>query len=197
MDITEKLLLFQYPALFVLAILEGPVTSAAAGFLIKLGHFHWLPTYSALLLGDLAGDIGWYALGYHGAHRFIKRFGNFFGLSGTSNQRVIQLFKNHEGKILFLSKITMGFGLAVGVLFTAGMSRISFKKFLVLNFLGGLLWTAFLLFIGYTFGDIYLRISDGLKIVSAVFFGLVILLALKGYSIYVRNRLLATKDSSS
>lgn len=196
MDVAASLVAFQYPALFVLAIFEGPVTIAAAGFLIKLGHFQLLPAYIALLLGDLVGDMGWYALGYHGAKRFIRRLGRYFGLSETGSERLAQRFRHHEGKILFLSKITMGFGLAVGVLFTAGMSKISFKKFVFLNFLGGLLWTAFLLFVGYSFGGVYQQISEGLRVASIIFFLIIVLILLKGYASYMKQRLLKNGDNS-
>lgn len=187
MGLIEWMLLFKYPAIFVLAILEGPVTMAAVGFLLKLNYFSFLPAYLALLFGDLAGDIGWYLLGYFGAHRFIKRFGKYISITEESSARLSRIFRNHEGKILFLSKITMGFGFAVATLFTAGMSKVPIKKFIALNLVGGLPWTAFMMILGYTFGHVYLKISDSLRIGSIVFSVIILLLALKGFNTYIRT----------
>ena len=57
-------------------------------------------------------------------------------------------FHKHQDKILFISKITMGFGFAVATLFTAGLVKIPFKKYAMFNFLGGFVWTGFLLAVG-------------------------------------------------
>ncbi len=196
MDLIQWMLAFKYPAIFFLSILEGPVTMAAVGFLLKLNYFSFLPAYLALLFGDLTGDIGWYAIGYYGAHRFIKRFGKFLSITEESSARISRIFRNHEGKILFLSKITMGFGFAVATLFTAGMSKVPLKKFIFLNFLGGLFWTGLMMLLGYTFGHVYLKISEGLRIVSIVVFIVILLLALKGFGSYVKTRYSKMSDDS-
>lgn len=188
MDTLGLITTFKYGALFLLSIVEGPVTMAATGFLYKLGHLLFFPAYIALLLGDLTGDIGWYAIGYHGGHHFIKRFGKYFSLTETSCKNLLVTFNKHEGKILFLSKLTMGFGFAVGTLFVAGMGKISLKKFIVTNLLGGLIWTAFLMFLGYSFGNIYLQISEGLRTITIIGSILVLLLALRGIRGYLKDR---------
>lgn len=195
MNLINLLLAFKYPAVFISASFEGPVTMAAVGFLFKLGYFALWPAYIALLLGDLAGDIGWYLLGKHGAHRFVRRFGKYFDLTEEKIQNIAPLFRKHEGKILFLSKMTMGFGFAVAILFTAGMSRVPLKKFIFLNILGGLPWTALVLFLGYTFGNIYLRVSNGLHIATLAFSVAIFLLALRGFSQYMKKALLARKKN--
>ena len=184
----DYLLVFKYPAIFVLSFFEGPVTMTAVGFLYKLGYFNLLFAYACLLFGDLTGDVAWYWLGKYGGHHFIKRFGHSFDLTEDKVKKHTKLFRRHEDKILFLSKITMGFGFAIGVLFAAGMSRVPLKKFVVLNFLGGLIWTGFLLFIGFTFGNIYTRVSDDLKIGSIIFFIALLLFAVKGFSRYMKQR---------
>lgn len=188
MSYLELLLAFKYPAIFVLTFFEGPVTMTAVGFLYKLGYFNLILAYASLLLGDLVGDVVWYFLGKHGGHRFIRRFGKYLSLDEEKVKGYTQAFRTHEGKIVFLSKITMGFGFAIGVLFAAGMAHVPLKKFILLNILGGFIWTAFLLFLGFSFGNIYTHISEDLKIVSIIAFVILLLLAVKGFSSYMRKR---------
>lgn len=196
MDWLALVLAFKYPALFVGAILEGPVLMTAAGFLYKLGYLSFWPAYFALLFGDLAGDVGWYWIGYHGAHRFIRRFGKFFGVTEESVKKLKVMFRKHEDKVLFINKITMGFGFTVGTLMAAGMSRVPLKKFVVLNFLGGLIWTGFLMALGYIFGNIYSQVAEGQRIVSIIVYIIIFLLALNGFAGYMRSRMLSNKDSN-
>lgn len=190
MDLLSLLLAGKYLALFVFAIIEGPVTMTAVGFLLRMDQLSFIPAFSAVLFGDLVGDVCWYALGYFGAHRFVRRLGRFFSLEEPMLEKIAKLFRRHEGWILFLSKITMGFGLAVGTLFTAGMSHVSLKKFIILNFLGGLIWTSFLLAIGYAFGHVYVQISFWMQIASMVSFILFLLGALAGFSRYAKRQIL-------
>lgn len=188
MDIISLVLSTKYPALFVLSFLEGPVTMSAAGFLLKLGYFSVFPVYAAVLLGDLAGDMAWYAAGYFGGHIFIRRFGSYFGLTEEVATKLAARFRKHERNILLISKLTMGFGFAVATLFTAGMSKVPFRKFVWLNFLGGLIWTAGLMSLGYVFGNIYQRVSEDLRIVSIVCFVTVLVGALFAFRRAMKNR---------
>jgi membrane protein DedA with SNARE-associated domain len=180
MGILASLYAYRYLGIFLGTIIEGPVIMAAAGFLVRLGYFNFWLAYILMVLGDLVGDVLWYYAGYFGAKKFIEKFGRFFGITKEAMEKVKLLFHRHHNKILFLSKITMGFGLSAPILLTAGVSKVPVKKFIILNFLGGLIWTAFLMILGYFFGNIYLLISESVRVafiavviilITALFFG--------------------------
>jgi membrane protein DedA with SNARE-associated domain len=195
MDILASLYIYRYLGIFLGTIIEGPVIMTAVGFLVKLGHFNFWLAYILMVLGDLVGDIGWYYAGYFGAKNFIEKFGRFFGINKESMEKVKTLFYKHHSKILLLSKITMGFGLSAPILVTAGISKVPIKKFIILNLIGGFIWTAFLMTLGYFFGNIYLLISEGLRV---GFIALVIILVsalLFGFSKFLRSRVLKNKIS--
>ena len=84
----------------------------------------------------------------------------------------------------------MGFGFTLATLMAAGMSKVSLKKFIWLNFLGGLLWTGFLMMLGYVFGNIYMQISESLRVGSIVAYLVVFMLALNGFARYMRRQIL-------
>lgn len=193
MGILVYIYAYRYLGIFLGTIIEGPIIMAAVGFLVRLGHFNFLLAYILMILGDLAGDVAWYYAGYFGAKNFIEKFGRFFGVNERAMEKVKALFYRHHSNILFFSKVTMGFGLAVPILVTAGITKISIKKFIVLNFLGGFIWTAFLMILGYFFGNIYLLIADSLKIGFVVGVAILVAAMLWGFSKFLREEVLKNK----
>jgi membrane protein DedA with SNARE-associated domain len=115
------------------------------------------------MAGDFVADLGWYAVGRFGARTLINRFGHMFNITPAVINKVEGRFKTYQDKILFISKITMGFGFALATLIVAGMLHVPFKRYALLNFFGGFIWTAFLLFVGYFFGNIYDSLIGPLK----------------------------------
>ena len=127
---------FKYLLVFLITIVEGPAIMVFSGFLAKVGFLYWLPAYLALMAGDLAGDVAWYLAGRRWGMKFVDRFGRYFSLDRYSVEKVNEKFHNYKNSILLISKLTMGFGFAIVTLFGAGMAKIPFKRFLLINFLG-------------------------------------------------------------
>jgi len=149
-----------YALITLVGILEGPILSVLLGIILRLGYFSLVPVYIALMLGDLIGDVAWYHIGYHYGHRAIKKFGARFGITEAGVLRMEKLFHENKHKILFISKITNGFGLSIVTLTTAGIVRIPFLRYMTINIIGQLIWSGMLLGIGYFFSDSYMRIHS-------------------------------------
>jgi membrane protein DedA with SNARE-associated domain len=181
---------YRYLLVFLLAIVEGPMVMVASGILLKLNFFYFWPIYLSLMLGDFVADMAWYWVGRYGGLPFVRRFGKYFSLTPDVLERIEVFFKKHQDKILIISKITMGFGFAVATLFTAGLVRIDFKKYAIFNFLGGFIWTGFLLAAGYFFGNLYTVLNKGFKVVFIIALAAFILAALYGGSRYFKKILL-------
>ncbi len=145
----------RYALVFIGCIVEGPVVMLTSGFLYRLGQFELLPLYFSLMAGDFTADLAWYAVGRFGARKLINRYGHWFNITPEIIEKIEKRFRTYQDKILFISKITMGFGFALATLIVAGMLRVPFKRYALLNFLGGFIWTAFLLLVGFFFGNIY------------------------------------------
>ena len=121
--------------------------------------------YVALVAGDFTADIGWYMVGYLGAAPFIEKHGARFNITPEIIERVTARFKKHEDTILWISKLTMGFGFALATILVAGMMKTSPKKFALIYLLGGLVWTLFLIAVGYFLGNFYGMLIGPLRIV--------------------------------
>lgn len=168
----------KYPLIFVGCFIEGTVIMLATGILWHEGVVDFWPAYLALLLADFLADLMWYAIGYFGARSMIERWGSRFGLTPENLARVEKRFHEHHTWILLVSKLSMGFGLAVATLTTAGMLRVSFYRYVVINGLGGAVWVFGMMVVGYYFGNVLENIPAEFKVgivlvvLAAVFFGL-------------------------
>ncbi len=187
------LLEYRYFIIFPLTIIEGPILMIICGFLLKLGYFSFLPLYLVLMAGDLIGDIIWYGIGYHWAHPFIKKYGYIVSITEEIFQKVEDVFRRHQNKILFISKITMGFGFALVTLMAAGAIKIDFKKYMIFNTVGQFVWTGFLIYIGYSFGNLYLTIDKTFREIALIAFILLLMGLLYGLNRYLRGRFLKNK----
>jgi membrane protein DedA with SNARE-associated domain len=119
----------------------------------------------------------------------VKRFGRYVGITSESVSYTKELFASHHDIIIFTSKLTSGLGFGSVIMFTAGLSRVPFRRYMMLNIAGQFLWTAAMLSIGYFLGHIYLRVGDAFE--KMALFALVVLIAISliGFSRYLRTYL--------
>jgi membrane-associated protein len=178
----------KYVLLFIGTIFEGPVVMMTSGFLYKLGNFNLIPMYLCLVSGDFTADIGWYCLGRFGTRSAIFKYGHFMGLTPETLEKVEDRFQRYHQKILIISKLTMGLGFAFIVLIVAGIFKVPFKNFVLLNLVGGFIWTAFLIVIGYFLGNVYTMISGPMKIVFAVVVIFAFIIFIKYLTQYLKKK---------
>lgn len=152
---------YKYLIIALIAIPEGPILMAVCGFMVRTGALSLWPAYIALVIGDFIADIIWYFLGRRGGIKIVhSKFGRFMGLNEKKVKMIEKYFHKYHTSILFISKLTTGFGFAPVVLFTAGLVKIPFKKYCLLNFFGGFIWTAFLMALGFSFSHLFITIKD-------------------------------------
>lgn len=187
-QITAWLIAYRYPIAYPLAIVEGPVVMMISGFLVRLGFFDFWPIYLVLIAGDLTADVIWYFVGRHGGRPLIEKYGHWFSITPENVERAESFFHEHQAKILFISKLTTGFGFAIATLIAAGAAKVPFKKYITINFFGEFIWAGFLFAVGYFFGHLYTLVDKGLRwafIVALVTIGFV---AVYGFGKAMRKR---------
>lgn len=181
---------YKYLLICIGVAIEGPMLMIACGFLLTFWALDLLPLYISILVGDLMGDTVWYGIGRYFLDPFLERFGKYFWVSKELLHKVKPLFNKFHTRILFFSKITLGFGASLATLMTAGASHIPLKKFLTINFFGELVLASILLWLGYSFGSAYAQLGDNLKYYFII--GLIIVVPTLIYSItrYFKHKLL-------
>ncbi len=178
----------KYFLLFIGTIFEGPVVMMVGGFLYGLGQFDLVPMYIALVSGDFTADILWYCVGRFGTRKMLFKYGHFLGITPKILEKVENRFKHYHQKILIISKLTMGLGFAFIVLIVAGIFKVPFKNYVILNLIGGFIWTAFVVAIGYFLGNIYLLISGPMKIVFAICILIAFIIGLRYANKYLKKQ---------
>lgn len=184
----QSLLTYRYWIAYPLAIVEGPIVMMASGFLVRLNFFDFWPIYLVLIAGDLTGDVIWYMVGRHGGRPLIEKYGHWMNISPENVDRAQEFFHEHQTKILFISKLTTGFGFAIATLIAAGAAKVPFKKYITINFFGEFIWAGFLFAIGYFFGNLYTLVDKSLRWGFIIGLIIVAALAVYGFSQAMKKR---------
>jgi membrane protein DedA with SNARE-associated domain len=151
--LSSFILTYKYAIIVPAVLIEGPVVSLLTGVFVHLGYLQLIPAYLSLVAGELIGDVMWYVIGYYYGERFALRYGRFFSLTPEHIAATKRLFNRHHERILFISKLVNGLGLGIPILFTAALSRVPFGRYMLINGLGQAVWSAFLIYIGMSFGS--------------------------------------------
>lgn len=139
--------------IFLVMCIEGPMTTAAAGFAAAAGYFNpaWILFLS--VSGDLVPDSLYYLVGYRSRIRGIERIARYFKLTPEKVAHTETLLKKHFGKTMLILKLTpivttVGFALV-------GYLKIPFRKFFVWCSIVTIPKSIIFLSIGYFFGHLY------------------------------------------
>ncbi len=186
--LSSEHVLWAYLTIIVVAIIEGPILSVILGIILKLGYFSPVPIFIVLMFGDLLGDIIWYGIGRRWGIGFVRRFGKYVDVTENSIEKMKELFHRHSGRILFISKVSNGFGFALAVLMTAGMTHVPFRKYMAVNTVGQIVWTGVLVGMGYFFGHLYTTVDSVLGYISITALAVVIIFVFLGYRNYLKKR---------
>lgn len=181
---------FKYPILVPASLLAGLLVDMIAGVAIRLGYLEFWLAYVCLMLGELIGDVAWYWIGYYWGERFARGPGKYIGITESAIASAERLFRKYNQQILFSSKLTTGFGFSIPILFTAGMTRISFYRYMFANISGQFFWTGVLIAVGYFFGDFYLRVNSVFEKLAIISAFIILVLCFIGFIRYLRSRIL-------
>lgn len=185
-EITQLLLQYKYLILFPIIAIEGPVATVIAGFISSLGYFNLFVAYLVVTAGDVAGDCVYYAIGYWGREKFLKRWGKYIGFPLEKVVHVEKHFERHGVKTLFIGKMTHGIG---GIfLVAAGLVKMPFSKFVGANFGATLIKSLALILIGYFFGQAIMKINSILEFISAISISIGIIVSLVFFSYYRKKK---------
>ena len=141
-----------------LMIVEGPIATIFAATLAALGAFNVWIVLIFSILGDSVGDVLLYGAGYRWGMGFVRNFGKYIGITEKLVLKMEKYFASHGGKTIFAVKSTTG--LCWATFTAAGIVKMDFRKFLKYSILGGVVWSGFLVAMGYFYGYLWREISQ-------------------------------------
>jgi len=189
-QISQLIVAHPYEVLFPLAIVEGPIVSFIAGFLIWRGYLEPLPTILILILGDFIPDLVCYGIGRFGASwPVVKRYVEKIGGRGGHFEALRRLWALHPTKTMLFAKLA--YGLSVPFLISAGLVGLPWRTFAALALMVTILERMVLIALGLYLGGYSQAVADTLQ-VAALIVAAGIIAAVVYYFLarYTRTRLL-------
>lgn len=165
-----------YAALILPSLVAQPAAALIAGAFVRLGHLSFFAALATIAVTALAGDMVGYTLGYRYGHHFVRRLGTYLGASRDTVTRTTATLHKRGGLIIFISKVTNGFGMGAAIMVSAGVIRMSLPRFLCYTAIGEIIWTGMLMAAGMYFGKLYTEVGNAIEQVTLL--GAFIILAI-------------------
>jgi membrane protein DedA with SNARE-associated domain len=176
------------------------VVVVTAGFLSHDGEiFKWQYAYLACLGGALAGDIVVYSIGRYLGHGFFKRYPWFARLMHEEREaKMEQMIQKHGLKVFFVARFLVG--VRVPLYLAAGVVRMSWPRFLLINSFCATTVVSLTFWLGYRYGNSVVETIRNSQNGLTIIVSLAIAIGLTFYLLRRRRRKLlkeADKDASS
>jgi membrane-associated protein len=112
-------------------------------------------------LAATVGDNLGFALGYYGGRPLLTRYQALFRIQNKTVERGEELFARYGPVTVFLARFVFGMRVIAGPM--AGVLRMPWRKFIIFNFLGAILWVTVISGVGYLFGQHWERLAGEVK----------------------------------
>lgn len=163
--LTQLIIHFSYPGVFLILLATGlgvpipeelPIVIAA--MMARWEVMHWWGALLSCLGGVLAGDMLLYTLGRHFGRRILQWPPARRILTPEREARVMHAYHRHGLKFVVMARLIMG--LRAAAFLTAGLVRVPFPRFLLVDV------TAVLVSVPISFGVAY-AIADSVVVALA------------------------------
>jgi membrane protein DedA with SNARE-associated domain len=140
---------FDYPILFVWSLFEGEIGLALAGMLARMGTLRLEYILPLAFAGAMLGDIVVFGLGRCCGDRMLDRL---LKNRRRLDRKVGWFLRYGSWMILFERFI---YGTHIPFLLLLGSARYSWRKFLLFEIPGVMLWAFTFTMMGYLFGQVF------------------------------------------
>lgn len=153
--------------------LPSEIIMPFSGALAQQGRFTLLGISLAGATGSTLGSWVVYFLGWYGGHPLLLKYGKYLLISHHDLARAERFFQRYGWVSLFLGRVMPVIRTYISL--PAGISKANFWILTVTSFIGSLIWSFFLGFIGFKLGENwevmepYLRKFDLLILAGLVF----------------------------
>ncbi len=179
---------FLESAAFMGFIIPGETIVVLSGVLAFQGYLDLGDCIVVVASGAVLGDTVGYAVGKAVGRGYFEKHKKLLFLKKKHIERADAYFRRHGGKTVFLGRFASF--LRAMVPFTAGISRMPYRRFLVYNVAGGITWAVIYTLLGYFFGQSWQLIEKWTGRAGLFIFFIIILVAGSGclYKIIVKRQ---------
>ena len=135
--------------------LPSEIIMPFSGFLASTGKFDLNLVALSGALGNVIGSLIAYAIGFYGheklVRRFIRKFGKWILISEKELDETEKLLHRFKDLVVLGSRIVPGVRTVISL--PCGFAKLPLPRFIVLTFIGSLVWSYFLAWIGFVLGQ--------------------------------------------
>jgi membrane protein DedA with SNARE-associated domain len=153
--------------------IPGEIVMPYVGYVVWLtesGFGALLSSVVAGTIGNVAGSMVVYIIGFVGGKPFMTKFGKYF-LSERDLVKAENLFKKYGGLAVFIGRMLPGIRTIISL--PAGFFRMQLIPFLIFTSIGSVPWNLGLAYAGYSLGPYWYAIlgySEFLDVVMIIVF---------------------------
>lgn len=167
--------------------LPSEIIMPFSGFLVTIGKFSLLGVAIAGAAGNVIGSLIAYAIGYYGheklVRRFIRKFGKWILVSEHELDVTEQLLHKYKDLVVLGSRVVPGIRTVISL--PCGFAKLPLFRFITLTFIGSLVWSYFLAWIGFVLGQNWRTIGPYFHKADAV----IVLLIVGAIGFYIYHKL--------
>lgn len=155
-------------ALLVLLLIEeagiplpipGDVVIAYTGYEVSRGNIPYIGAFLLLLIAVLIGSSILYYLSARFGQKIVLTFGRYIHLNEKKLLTVEEKFRKYGPWVIIFGRHVPGFRIPITVF--AGMSKISYKTFIISTFISVIFWIPFYLALGQQLGPKTMQLLRG------------------------------------
>jgi len=129
----------------------GETILIAAALYAGAGQLNIVAVITIGVIAAIIGDNVGYLIGRTGGHALVERYGKYILLTPERFEKAEGFFTRHGGKVVTIARFVEGLRQANGII--AGTTRMPWRRFLLFNSLGAVLWVGLWAGLGYAAGD--------------------------------------------
>lgn len=187
-----------YGGIFMLMTAESaliPIPSEVimpfSGFLVSTGHFSLLGVALVGALGNLFGSWIAYGIGYYKGEKFVRKlivnYGKFILLTEDELDKSLKMFNKYGQWLAAASRLLPAVRTIISL--PAGIAKVPFIKFSIFTFVGSLIWSYLLAYVGFILGQNWQAIRPYFRKFDIV----IVVIAILFVGAYLYHKLLSPK----
>jgi membrane protein DedA with SNARE-associated domain len=172
-NVSHLVEVFGYPLLFLAVMAEssgvpipGETALITAAVLASGGKLQIELVIPIAAVGAIVGDNIGYVIGRTGGYRLLKRYGRYIRLEENRLRLGQYLFHKHGPKVVFFGRFFSV--LRIFAAFLAGVNHMHWRRFLIFNAAGGIIWSTIYGVAAFLLGKQLLQLSGRVDFALAV-----------------------------
>jgi membrane protein DedA with SNARE-associated domain len=182
-DFAQLIQQFGYLAIAIGSFLEGEAVLLAGSFAASQGYLELALVLPIAALASFLGDLPYFYAGRRYGESVMGRFPALHCHKG----RLERLLHRHH--VLMVLSLRFLYGVRIPGLLTLGMSKLPAWRFLMLDFLGAIIWAAGICALGYGAGRVITGFFENLDTAEQTFMFVAILLGSFMLAMFLRRKM--------